>query len=97
MAEPFVRCDNVFKIYKIADLEIVALQGLDLAVAEYRRVLSGAPDHAGAHFNLAQALLRLRAVGEARAHLTRYLELDVDSEWAATARRQLRDPRLSTY
>ena len=32
--ELFVNCDNLVKIYKIADLEVVALQGLDLAVSE---------------------------------------------------------------
>ena len=31
---PIVLCDNLVKIYKIADLEVVALQGLDLAVAQ---------------------------------------------------------------
>jgi putative ABC transport system ATP-binding protein len=31
--EPFIICDNLVKIYKIADLETVALQGLDLVVA----------------------------------------------------------------
>jgi peptide/nickel transport system ATP-binding protein len=31
-AEPFVICDNLVKIYKVADLEVVALQGLDLEV-----------------------------------------------------------------
>jgi peptide/nickel transport system ATP-binding protein len=30
--EAFVFCDNLVKIYKVADLEVVALQGLDLAV-----------------------------------------------------------------
>ena len=29
---PYVMCEDLFKIYKIADLEVVALQGLDLAV-----------------------------------------------------------------
>jgi len=29
---PFITCDNLVKIYKIADLEVVALQGLDLTV-----------------------------------------------------------------
>ncbi len=29
---PFVRCENLVKIYKVADLERVALQGLDLEV-----------------------------------------------------------------
>ncbi len=30
--QPRIVCDNLVKIYKIADLEVVALQGLDLAV-----------------------------------------------------------------
>ena len=30
--EPFIICDNLVKIYKVADLEVVALQGLDLVV-----------------------------------------------------------------
>ena len=30
--DPYVHCDDLFKIYKIADLEVVALRGLDLAV-----------------------------------------------------------------
>ena len=32
MNSPFITCDNLVKIYKIADLEVVALQGLDLTV-----------------------------------------------------------------
>jgi peptide/nickel transport system ATP-binding protein len=31
--QPFVVCDNLFKIYKVADLEVIALQGLDLEIA----------------------------------------------------------------
>jgi len=31
--EPFIICDNLVKIYKVAQLEVVALQGLDLTVA----------------------------------------------------------------
>ncbi|NLE46139.1 MAG: ABC transporter ATP-binding protein [Chloroflexi bacterium] len=31
--EPFIVCDNLVKIYKVADLETVALQGLDLIVS----------------------------------------------------------------
>lgn len=31
-SEPFILCDNLVKIYKVADLEVVALQGLDLQV-----------------------------------------------------------------
>jgi putative ABC transport system ATP-binding protein len=32
--EPFIVCENLVKIYKIADLEAVALQGLDLRIAK---------------------------------------------------------------
>ncbi|MGQ9813985.1 MAG: ATP-binding cassette domain-containing protein, partial [Candidatus Roseilinea sp.] len=32
--EPFILCENLVKIHKIADLEVVALQGLDLEVKE---------------------------------------------------------------
>ena len=34
MSERFIFCDNLVKIYKVADLEVVALQGLDLVVPE---------------------------------------------------------------
>lgn len=33
-APPLIECDNLVKIYKVAELEVVALQGLDLTVDE---------------------------------------------------------------
>ena len=30
--ESLIRCENLVKIFKVADLEVVALQGLDLQV-----------------------------------------------------------------
>lgn len=33
MSRPFIECDNLVKIYKVADLEVVALQGLDLQIS----------------------------------------------------------------
>lgn len=33
MDNPFIICDNLVRIYKVAELEVVALQGLDLTVA----------------------------------------------------------------
>ena len=33
-SEPFIICDNLVKIYKVANLEVFALQGLDLVVAK---------------------------------------------------------------
>ena len=32
MDQPFIQCENLVKIYKIEDIEVVALQGLDLSV-----------------------------------------------------------------
>ena len=40
---PYVLCEDLFKIYKIADLEVVALRGLDLAVESGRLWLSLVP------------------------------------------------------
>jgi ABC-type lipoprotein export system ATPase subunit len=31
-AQPFILCENLVKIYKVADLEVVALQGIDLTI-----------------------------------------------------------------
>src|ERR671927_476809 len=33
-ASPFILCSNLVKIYKLAELEVVALQGLDLRVEQ---------------------------------------------------------------
>src|SRR5262245_23146071 len=33
MSEAFIQCENVVKIYKVADLDVVALQGVDLEIA----------------------------------------------------------------
>ena len=60
---------------------------LELAVAEFRRVLQIAPDFADAHFNLAVALERLGGRAQARAHLERYIALEPDAApWAEQAR-----------
>ncbi|MGQ9894447.1 MAG: ABC transporter ATP-binding protein, partial [Roseiflexus sp.] len=32
MSEPLILCENLVKIYKLDEIEIVALQGLDLTV-----------------------------------------------------------------
>ena len=44
---PFVACDNLVKIYKVADLEVVALQGLDLEVAPGEILALVGPSGAG--------------------------------------------------
>jgi tetratricopeptide (TPR) repeat protein len=56
------------------------------AVSEWYRVVAACPEFADAHFNLAVALAERGAVDTARGHLTRYLELDGEGEWAARAR-----------
>jgi peptide/nickel transport system ATP-binding protein len=45
--QAFVLCDNLVKIYKIADLEVVALQGLDLEVQAGEVVALVGPSGAG--------------------------------------------------
>ena len=32
--DPFVNCNELYKIFKVADIEVMALQGLDLSVRE---------------------------------------------------------------
>ena len=45
--ESFVRCDNLFKIYKVADLEVVALQGLNLELAQGEMIALVGPSGVG--------------------------------------------------
>ncbi len=51
MPEPIVLCDNLVKIYKVADLEVVALQGLDLEVmpGEVLSIVGALPRSRGTH------------------------------------------------
>ncbi len=43
----FIECDNLVKIYKVADLEVVALQGLDLLVREGETMALVGPSGSG--------------------------------------------------
>ncbi len=43
----FIECDNLVKIYKVADLEVVALQGLDLVVREGEMMALVGPSGSG--------------------------------------------------
>ena len=45
--KPFVYCNNLVKIYKIADLEVVALQGMDLEVYDGEVMALVGPSGAG--------------------------------------------------
>jgi ABC-type lipoprotein export system ATPase subunit len=46
-SRPFVYCDNLVKIYKVADLEVIALQGLDLEVEQGGMIALIGPSGAG--------------------------------------------------
>jgi tetratricopeptide (TPR) repeat protein len=56
------------------------------ALGEWYRVVRECPEFADAHFNLALALGRDGARDRAHAHLTAYLALDSEGEWAERAR-----------
>jgi peptide/nickel transport system ATP-binding protein len=45
--KPFISCNNLVKIYKVADLEVVALQGLDLEVAKGEMMALVGPSGSG--------------------------------------------------
>ena len=70
--EALIVCDNLVKIYKVADLEVVALQGLDLLVERGRvhrpgRRLGQRQEHAAQHPGRARrAVRRPRHGGGAR-------------------------------
>lgn len=56
------------------------------AIAELRQVCATSPRFADAHYNLGVLLARVGGHAQARDCLLRYLELDGDSAWAASAR-----------
>jgi len=58
----------------------------ELAIAELRQVVSRHPEFADAHYNLGLILFRLGGVQQAAQHLSRYLELDQNSDWSERAR-----------
>ncbi|GAB4569503.1 MAG: ABC transporter ATP-binding protein [Anaerolineae bacterium] len=47
MSNRFIVCDNLVKIYKVADLEVVALQGLDLEIDEGEMMALVGPSGSG--------------------------------------------------
>ncbi len=59
----------------------------DMAIAEYRHVCSRSPNFADAHFNLGVLLAEVGGKAQAQEHLSEYLRLDQESEWAEQARR----------
>lgn len=47
MEDPFIRCENLVKIYKVEDIEVVALQGLDLSVLRNEMIAIIGPSGSG--------------------------------------------------
>jgi Tfp pilus assembly protein PilF len=73
--------------YNLANL-LEDLGETDLAIAELRKVCVAAPAFADAHYNLGIMLAQAGSTTQAKHHLDRYLELDVDlaSDWRVHAR-----------
>ena len=61
----------------------------DLAAAAFAGALAYHPDYADAHYHLARTLDELGRRDEAEVHWRAFLDLTVDSPWAATANQRL--------
>jgi putative ABC transport system ATP-binding protein len=102
MAEqPFIICDNLVKIYKIAQLEVVALQGLDLTVSrgELLGIVGASGSGKSTLMNILGGLDRpsagrvfvdeLNLLNLSDADLTRYRRKKVGFVWQQGARNLL--------
>ena len=105
-AAPFVICENLVKIYKIADLEVVALQGLDLEIpkGEILAIVGSSGSGKSTLLNILGGLDRPTAgkvsVGGvdllklSSRGLTRYRRDKVGFVWQQTSRKPLRLARV---
>jgi tetratricopeptide (TPR) repeat protein len=65
------------------------LNELEGALEAFTAAVSADPSHLKSRFSLAIVCEKLGRIDEAKAHLTRYLELDPDSAWSEKARLRL--------
>ncbi|MBI3958290.1 MAG: ABC transporter ATP-binding protein [Chloroflexi bacterium] len=98
MNEPFILCDGLVKIFQVADLEIVALQGLNLSVrqGELMGIVGASGSGKSTLMNILGGLDRPTAgrmrVGEhdllkmSEGELTRYRREEVGFVWQQSAR-----------
>lgn len=97
-AEPYIECRDLFKIFKKAELEVVALRGLDLEVlpAEMVAIVGASGSGKSTLLNILSGLDRPSA-GQVRVgnrdllnisdqELVQYRRLEVGFVWQATAR-----------
>jgi ABC-type lipoprotein export system ATPase subunit/bifunctional DNA-binding transcriptional regulator/antitoxin component of YhaV-PrlF toxin-antitoxin module len=99
--KPFIICDNLVKIYKIAQLEVVALQGLDLTVSrgELLGIVGASGSGKSTLMNILGGLDRpsagrvfvdeLNLLNLSDADLTRYRRTKVGFVWQQGARNLL--------
>ena len=84
----FIECDNLVKIYKVADLEVVALQGLDLTVRESEMMALVGPSGSGKS-TLMNTLGGLDTPSAGRVHVGAYNLLDMSRRDQVRYRREV--------
>jgi putative ABC transport system ATP-binding protein len=101
LAGPAISCDNLVKIYKVADLEVVALQGLDLVVdaGEFIALVGASGSGKSTLMNIlggldvpsaGRAVVAGHVLGEmGRRELTAYRRRAIGFVWQQTSRNLL--------
>ncbi|MCC6804639.1 MAG: ABC transporter ATP-binding protein [Anaerolineae bacterium] len=88
MTEPLVVCDNLVKIYKVADIEVVALQGVDLTVDAGEMMALVGPSGSGKS-TLMNILGALDTPSAGQVHVGKYNLLELKRRQQVIYRRQV--------